>query len=41
MNIFDFFKQRFDTDDKPEPKKMGKSVLLIALGALQICAGST
>ena len=41
MNIFDFFKQRFDTDDKPEPKKMGKSVLLIALVALLIWAGST
>ena len=41
MNIFDFFKQRFDTDDKPEPKKMGKSVLVIALVALLIWAGST
>ena len=41
MNIFDFFKQRFDTDDKPEPKKMGKSVLLIALVALLIWAGTT
>ena len=30
-----------DTDDKPEPKKMGKSVLVIALVALLIWAGST
>ena len=41
MNIFDFFDRRSDSDNKPEPKKLGKSVLLIALVALLIWAGTT
>ena len=41
MNIFDFFDRRSDSENKPDPKKLGKSVLLIALVALLIWAGTT
>ena len=41
MNIFDFLNRKSDSDNKPDPKKLGKSIWIIALVAVLIWAGTT